>query len=155
MDNMTRKAQGFTLIELMIVIAIIGILASVAVPQYSQYTMRAKFAEVVSVAAELKTAVTLCYQTNNDILLCDGGSEGIPDNYSGSSDDIVASAFTTDGGIEVTGGDQVNGHTYQLEPLDNNRENLSGGPNINWWLSEDATCYAANLCKAPRHSSDI
>ena len=56
---MYKQAQkGFTLIELMIVIAIIGILAAVAVPQYSQYTKRAKFADVIAQTSPFKTAVT-------------------------------------------------------------------------------------------------
>lgn len=58
------KNRGFTLIELMIVIAIIGILAAVAVPQYAQYTKRAKFSEVKLAVRTIKVVVDLCYQQN-------------------------------------------------------------------------------------------
>ena len=51
------RENGFTLIELMIVIAIIGILAAVAVPQYGQYTKRAKFSEVISATAPIKLSL--------------------------------------------------------------------------------------------------
>ncbi len=54
---MKRMQQGFTLIELMIVIAIIGILAAVAVPQYQDYTIRTKVGECINLAAAAKTAV--------------------------------------------------------------------------------------------------
>ena len=59
-----RAHSGFTLIELMIVVAIAGILAAVAIPQYGNYTMRAKVSNVLAAAAPLKTAVALCVQEN-------------------------------------------------------------------------------------------
>ena len=57
--------QGFTLIELMIVVAIIGILAAVALPAYQSYTVKAKISEVVLAASQCRTTVSEVYQTGN------------------------------------------------------------------------------------------
>lgn len=72
--KMVKKAQaGFTLIELMIVVAIIGILAAVAIPAYSDYTVKAKVANALSSAGSLKTAVALCAQEAGDVTSCATG----------------------------------------------------------------------------------
>ena len=61
--NMQQNQQGFTLIELMIVVAIIGILAAIAIPSYQDYTARAQVSEAVSLSAGLKTPLAEYYQT--------------------------------------------------------------------------------------------
>ena len=60
---MRKVQQGFTLIELMIVVAIIGILAAIAIPAYSDYTNRAKVTEIVTAASACKTSVTEFFES--------------------------------------------------------------------------------------------
>ena len=74
---MKRLNSGFTLIELMIVVAIIGILAAIAIPQYQNYVARTQVAEGLALASGVKTALTLYYQETG----------GFPDAGSGKYDD--------------------------------------------------------------------
>jgi type IV pilus assembly protein PilA len=75
--QMKRTLQkGFTLIELMIVVAIIGILAAVALPAYQDYTVRAKVSEVILGASACRTSITEVYQSNNIASLPAGGKWG-------------------------------------------------------------------------------
>ena len=62
-----RKQEGFTLIELMIVVAIIGILAAIALPAYQDYTVRSRLTEGLGLAADAKAAITVGVSTANDL----------------------------------------------------------------------------------------
>ncbi|MGW8394736.1 pilin [Pseudoduganella sp. HUAS MS19] len=79
MQSIRRQAQaGFTLIELMIVVAIIGILAAVAIPAYSDYTGKAKIANALTAVDSIKTAVAVCVQEAGGVFdSCDAGSNSI------------------------------------------------------------------------------
>ena len=67
---MKKVQQGFTLIELMIVVAIIGILAAVALPAYQGYTKRAAYSEVIAQINPIKTAIAECLTINNALASC-------------------------------------------------------------------------------------
>ena len=73
--KLKKMQKGFTLIELMIVVAIIGILASFALPAYSTYTNKAKFAETIVALGAVKSAVDICYQTEGSLADCDTAAE--------------------------------------------------------------------------------
>ncbi len=83
---MHKQQGGFTLIELMIVVAIIGILAAVAIPHYADYTQRSKLSAALTGVVTYKMAIAMCFQENGLLDDCDGGNEGIPDNIAANND---------------------------------------------------------------------
>ncbi len=140
---MKTMQKGFTLIELMIVVAIIGILAAIAIPAYSDYTNRAKFSEVIQATAALKTAVELCAQDLGTVTGCTGGTNAIPADNAAGAGKYVASTAVLNGGITATAVSTqgLGGQTYILTPT------YSTTTGVTWVVGATSTCIAAKMCK--------
>lgn len=94
---MTRRA-GFTLVEVLIVVLILGLLASLAFGQYRSFTTRAAYAEVLIAVKVYRSAVELC-ALQNPISSCDTGVNGIPNS---NPTQLVSSVVVSNGEITVT-----------------------------------------------------
>ena len=134
---MSKMQKGFTLIELMIVVAIIGILAAIALPAYQDYTKRAKMSEAILAASACRTSVTEAYQAANSL---PGSNSWGCEIASGSGSKYVTSV-STDGAGNITV--QVTGISFASPPI----FRMSCSSDIAW-MTEPADRNSSALKKA-------
>jgi len=116
---MTKLQKGFTLIELMIVVAIIGILAAIAIPAYQDYTIRAQVSEGMNLAAAAKAAVAESF-LNRGVGPANRTVAGMSATATDTSGKYVTGVQVTGGTITVTYGNeansQINAATLEIVP---------------------------------------
>ena len=137
---MKRIQQGFTLIELMIVVAIIGILAAVALPAYQDYTVRAKVSELILAASAARTGVTENAQNLNGLT---SAGQGLTIQSGGK---VGAANVAMSGAIAITGADAsimgTSGITVTLTPSWNSTANT-----VIWSCEVAPTKYGPSSCR--------
>jgi type IV pilus assembly protein PilA len=145
---MKRSMQkGFTLIELMIVVAIIGILAAVALPAYQDYTKRAKMTEIILAASACRTTITEVFQSSSAGSLPTAGNWGCESSTSTSK--YVTSVETDQYGavrVKAQGIDPTNidGKFVTLIPADASNATPTAGTAVNRWVCGNTTAVGSS-----------
>ena len=142
MNSEMKKQSGFTLIELMIVVAIVAILAAVALPAYQNYTKKAKMTELVSATSGQKLAIEVCVQANGEAACLNNKFGILGSTVSGAVSGAQVTVTKTNGVYKVKAAADASlspiasGEAYEIESSNTEVTDKS----ITW----TAKCYKAN-----------
>ena len=133
MNKRQKTQKGFTLIELMIVIAIVGILAAIALPAYQTYVKRAKFSEVIVASTAMKSQVEVYVQKYGAL----PAANQVQNAGTADGDEVTSGAWNGTN-ITITGAASVDSQTYVITPT------VTANDSVNW--AEGGSCIGAGLC---------
>ena len=143
MNKFYAQQKGFTLVELMVVVAIIGILASIAIPSYTDYVQRGRAAEAPSTLADLKSRMEQCFQDKKDythatcaaICATPAGSENFTYSCTPAS---TATTFTL--AAAAVAGKNVDGFSFTINQDSAKTSNFAGNTGNCWLAKKTGGC---------------
>ena len=145
---MKRDSQGFTLIEILIALAIVAVLAAVALPNYQSYVKRAEFAQVIEDFDALKLAIELCWELEGDLKTCNSSYGEISSAIDSVTNDILVRIYpVTPDRTQV----RLYSRTVMLSSGDNATIQYgavaTSGGTLGWSITENSSnCLTEGIC---------
>lgn len=140
LNKKLHNQLGFTLLELLVVIAVIGVLASLAVPRLQSQVQKARFLNVINSTAPFKAGVEICFQKTGTLAGCTAGTNEVPANVglAGADDSIIVG----NSGVITARGSAASGFQGVVQDLTLTPTNAGGG--LTWVVG--GSCLTSNFC---------
>ncbi len=137
-----KLQKGFTLIEVMVVVVIVAILASVALPSYRDYVIRSNIPEATSTLSTLRVRMEQCFQDNRSYVSppCNCGTAGKNFDFSCSAGQPTATTYV----LQAVGKNGMTGFSYTVDQT-NAQTSVIVAPAENTWLSDPQSCWITKI----------